>query len=45
MNDYVIAAYTIGSVLLWGYVISMWLESRSVVRRHLHDHKSSGGRP
>ena len=45
MNDYVIAAYTIGLLLLWGYAASMWLESRVVARRRLHDRKTNGGRP
>ncbi len=48
MNNYVIAAYAIGSVLLWGYALSMWLESRArvrVERRHSHDRKTDGGRP
>jgi hypothetical protein len=45
MNNYVIAAYTIGSLLLWGYAVSLWLESRVVSRRVVHERKANGGRP
>lgn len=45
MNDYVIAAYAIGSVLLWGYAVSLWLETRAVARRYSRDCKTNGGRP
>ncbi|MGD0388933.1 MAG: hypothetical protein ABSC42_08265 [Tepidisphaeraceae bacterium] len=45
MNDYVIAAYSIGLLLLWGYAASLWLECRVVARRRVHDRKDKGGLP
>ncbi len=45
MNDYVIAAYTIGLLLLWGFAVSMWLETRAVARRQAHHRKTNGVRP
>ena len=45
MNDYVIAAYSIGFLLLWGYAASLWLETRAAARRHVHVRKANGGRP
>ena len=45
MNDYVIAAYAIGLLLLWGYAASLWLECRAVARRHVHVRKTEGGQP
>jgi hypothetical protein len=45
MNDYVIAAYTIGLLLLWGYAASLWLEIRVVAGRRVRDRKTDGGLP
>ncbi|MGD0768788.1 MAG: hypothetical protein ABSB42_11440 [Tepidisphaeraceae bacterium] len=45
MNEYVIAAYVIGLLLLWGYAALLWLETRVAARRQLHVRKSNGGRP
>ncbi|MGA2441102.1 MAG: hypothetical protein ABSH08_09090 [Tepidisphaeraceae bacterium] len=45
MNDYVIAAYAIGLLLLWGYAASLWLEARAVARRQLLVRTTNGGRP
>lgn len=44
MNGYVIAAYSVGLLLLWGYAASLWVESRAVARRQLTDRKRNGGR-
>jgi hypothetical protein len=45
MNNYVIAAYAIGSILLWGFAVSMWFESRAIAARaRVHDGKADGGR-
>ena len=45
MNDYVLAAYAIGSILLWGYAISLWLEARALQRRRALVRATAGGRP
>jgi hypothetical protein len=45
MNDYVVAAYTIGLLLLWGYAASLWLECRVVARRDSNLRKTKGGLP
>jgi len=45
MNDYVLAAYTIGLLLLWGYAASMWLECRAAARRHVEVRQTKGGLP
>jgi hypothetical protein len=41
MQNYVIAAFTIGSALLWGYAGLMWLEYRAL-HRQLPSRKING---
>jgi hypothetical protein len=45
MNHYVLAAYSLGLLLLWGYAASLWMETRGVRRRQANDRKTNGGRP
>jgi hypothetical protein len=41
--NYVIAAYTIGFVLLWGYAGLMWMEGRAAARRQSRDDRKNAG--
>ena len=42
MNSYVALTYAVALALLWGYAGSLWLQSRTQLRR---ERSNQGGRP
>ena len=42
-THYIIAAYTIGFGLLWGYAALMWIETRAVAARTAQSDRNNAG--
>lgn len=42
MNNYLVGAYAIGFVLLWGYAVLLIVESRTLARREAARQEETG---